>query len=189
MRSAQPTRPSFVAHARCYSELGRNGTNLSAIAREYGTWIIKAATRSPHAAQRNAGERSSMTPIPGLRCAPSRLQIPDQISWMSRNRVLIKCHSRPAPYASHACKSSSAMQKLPRLSVAERPGVYGSPIGDAKDARCSLCRFRHGSGDGWPSGLGGFVSNFTTQRTIICVVYRHHKSFKIPMAATPNENW
>ena len=46
---------------------------LSVFFREQGTWIIKAATRGPYVAQRNSGERSTMTPIPGLRCAASRL--------------------------------------------------------------------------------------------------------------------
>jgi hypothetical protein len=36
-----------------------NGTYLSAFAREYGTWVIKDARRSPHAAQRNAGKMLS----------------------------------------------------------------------------------------------------------------------------------
>ena len=54
-----------------------NGTYLSAFVREQGTCIIKVATRSPYVAQRNTGKRSSMKPIPGLRCAASRLRAAD----------------------------------------------------------------------------------------------------------------
>ena len=47
--------------------------NLSAFVREQGTWTIKTATRSPYVAQRNTGESLTMSPIPGFRCAASRL--------------------------------------------------------------------------------------------------------------------
>ena len=45
----------------------------SAFAQKYGNWLIKAAACSPYAAQRNTGDRSASTPIPGLRCAVSGL--------------------------------------------------------------------------------------------------------------------
>ena len=45
--------------AQVINYLRANGTYLSAFAREYGTRAIKGATRSPHAAQRNAGEMLS----------------------------------------------------------------------------------------------------------------------------------
>ena len=50
-----------------------NGTCLSAFVREQGACIIKAATRSPYEAQRNAGESLTILPIPGFRYAASRL--------------------------------------------------------------------------------------------------------------------
>ena len=53
----------------------RNGTYLSAFTRKHGTLAMNCATRSPHAAQRNAGTRTAVTPIPGLRCAASGLPI------------------------------------------------------------------------------------------------------------------